>query len=55
MAISVTSLSALEVAVSWLREGVLYEPYGELTVSVTMKGGNIVCIKKNMEQVTFNT
>ncbi len=47
-----TAASAMETALLWLREVVALQPFGEVKVSVTIKGGNIIAIRKSIEEIT---
>lgn len=47
-----TSQAALDSAVRWLVEVSSEQPFGEVKVSVQIRSGNIVCIRKSIEETT---
>ena len=48
--ITATAYTALETAIAWMREVVQLQPYGEITISITMQCGNIVMIRKAIQE-----
>ncbi len=47
-----TAASAMETALTWLREVVQLQPFGEVKVCVVLKGGNIIAIRKSIEEIS---
>lgn len=47
-----TAQGALEVSIEWLRDVVRVQPFGNVQLEVSIQAGNIVCIRRGIEETT---
>jgi hypothetical protein len=47
-----TAQGVLEVSIEWLRDVVRVQPFGNVKLEVTIQSGNIVCIRRGIEETS---